>query len=524
MKDEVYVFGHQRPDTDSVTSAISLSYLKNNLGINAIPKVLGEINNETKFVLDYFKVKAPSYLDNVKIQIKNVDYYKDYKVNINDSIKDVYDYLKRLNITGAPVVDSNNKIKGVVTSKDILHTLINNTDYIDTTYDNIIKVLNGKELLRNANNVTGKIITSKTNISDKSILITNDLNITLNSNINTLIITVKSLSHEIIKQAYLNKINIIYTDDELLNIYHKLLLSDSIKNVINKDRIIMYNENYDYLKFLKEAKKLGHNNYPIINKHKDCLGLIRITDKININKKKVILVDHNEIVQSVDGLDEAEIIEIVDHHKIGSISTNDPINFRNMSVGSTNTIIYEMYKESHIDIPYEVAGLMISGILSDTLGLTSSTTTKMDEDAVINMSCLMNLDYKKYYEKMLKAGTSIEGLTKLEVLNQDYKSFTLDDSKFGIAQTITLDFDNIMKDMDEYLNLMEQKKESSNLDLLLFVVTDAIKNGSYLLYTKGCEDLLKEAFNIDNIKQGIFLKGITSRKKQVVPKINELIK
>ena len=529
MQDKVYIFGHQNPDTDSVTSAIALTYLKNNLGINAEARILGDLNKETKFVLNYFKVKTPAYLDSVKLQINNVDYHKGYQVLIDDNILNVYNYLKERSITGAPVVDDNNKLKGLITTRDILNKFIENNDYIDTTYDNVLKLLNGVEILKFSNIVKGKIISSIKNRKGKdNIFIAENINVlkeSLYNSINTLIILDKeSISHEIIKKLYLKKINIIYTKLDMLNAFNNLVLSDSIKNITRENQINMFNENYYYYEFLKEANKLGHNNYPVINKKKECLGLIRITDKNEIHKKKVILVDHNEEIQSVDGIEEADIIEIVDHHKIGSLSTNDPINFRNMSVGSTNTIIYEMYKENHIAIPYEVAGIMISGILSDTLGLTGSTTTDIDIDTVVKLSNLMGLDYKKYYREMLQAGTSIEGFTKLEVLTQDYKTFQVDDKKYSIGVTVTLDIEQIMKDKDEYLTIMENKKKNNDLSLVLFVITDVINNGSYILYTKGCEEIIMEVFNLNDIYEGIFIKGITSRKKQIVPKINEFLK
>ena len=526
MQDKVYIFGHQNPDTDSVTSSIALSYLKNHLGLRAEARILGDVNKETKFVLDYFKVKTPSYLDSVKLQIKNVDYYKGYQVFTDDSILNVYTYLKELNITGAPVVDHNNILKGVVTSKDILKKIIENNNYIDTTYDNVKRLLNGVEILKFSSSVKGKITKNiNDKIDDNKVVILENINDYINTNnINTIIVINNHIDHEIIKELYLKKINVIYTKLDILSAFNNLILSDSIINVISKEQINMFNENYYYYDFLHEANKLGHNNYPVINKNRECLGLIRITDKNEIHKKKVILVDHNEAIQSVDGIEEADIIEIVDHHKIGSLSTNDPINFRNMSVGSTNTIIYEMYKENHVIIPYYIAGIMLSGILSDTLGLTGSTTTEIDKEAVLKLSNLLDIDYKNYYKEMLQAGTSIDGLTKLEVLTQDYKTFQVDDKKYAVGVMITLDIEQIMKDKDEYLDIMEQRKNSNGLKLMLFVITDVINNGSYILYTEGAEEILKEAFNLNDIYQGIFIDGITSRKKQVIPNINSAIK
>lgn len=506
VKEKVYVFGHQSPDTDSVTSAISVAYLKRCLGVNAEARILGEINKETKFVLNYFNVKEPKYLDNVRLQIKDVDYYKGYYINENNTIEDVYKYFNDYNITGAPIVDSNNKIKGVVTSKDILSKIINSDNYIETSYDNLIKVLNGTEISRINDNIKGQVVIDS--INNIVCIIDKDIRTVITNNID----------------SSDNKKNIIKTDLSLVEIVKKVMYSSYIKTIMDDSSFYKFNQNYHFYDFLKEARKLGHNNFPIVGKNNICLGLIRVTDKNTKHNKKVILVDHNEKEQSVEGLDEASIIEVVDHHKIGDLSTSDPINFRNMAVGSTNTIVFQMFRERLVKIPYEIAGMMISGILSDTLCLTSSTTTELDKITVTLLANDMKLDYKKYYREMLKAGTSTLGLTKMEVLTQDYKNFQVDDKKYAVGQTITLDIDNIMKDKDEYIKIMEDKKNNQGLEFILFIITDVINNGSYILYTKGCEEMLSDSFNINDVSEGVFIKGLTSRKKQVIPYINEYIK
>lgn len=538
VKEKIYVFGHQRPDTDSVTSAISVAYLKRALGIKAEPRILGEINKETKFVLNYFNVRHPSYLDNVKLQIKDVDYCKGVYLDENSTLIDAYNYFNQNNITGTPIVDKNKKIKGMITSKDIVSKLIDDNNYVNTSYDNLLKVLSGNEVLRFDEEFNGEVFTATLDsdtilnnyeLSKDTILIVGDRKSIIEYAIDykvKLIILVGSIiiSNDILNKARSKNVNIISTPYDSFKTSRKVLLSEFVKNFMNKDKFYKFNENYGFYDFMKEARKLGHNNYPVINRHDECIGLIRITDKNEKHLKKVILVDHNESSQSVEGLSEAHIIEVVDHHKIGDLSTSDPINFRNMAVGSTNTIVYRLFREQHVEIPYDIAGLMISGILSDTLGLTSSTTTELDIITVNKLAIDMNIDYKKYYQEMLKAGTSISGLTKLEVLTQDYKNFQVEDKKFAIGQVITMDIDNIMKDKDEYLAIMEDKKNKNELEFILFIVTDVLKNGSYLLYTIGTEEMIKKSFNLASIYEGIFISGLTSRKKQVVPYVNDYLK
>lgn len=539
MKEKIYVFGHQKPDTDSVTSAIAVSYLKKQLGLNTEPRVLGSLNKETKFVLKYFKVREPKYLDSVKLQIKDILYYKDYSVKENETILDTYNYFVDNKITGSPVVDSNNKLKGVVTLKDLTYRLIDSEDdYIHATYNDLIRILDGEEILKYDEEIKGHVLIAalrSTNIlndihfKNDDILIVGGrhsvIEYAVNSNLGTIIIVGDNeIKEEHLEIARRNHINIIKTKLNSAKTYKRVTLSDSIYNLMSHKHFCKFNEECNFDDFIKEANKLGHNNYPVVDKEDNCLGLIRVTDTGNKKPKKVILVDHNESSQSVDGLNEASIIEVVDHHRIGDLSTSDPINFRNMSVGSTNTIVYQMYKESNVKIPYEIAGMMLSGILSDTLSLTSSTTTKKDRETVLELASLMNIDYDAYYKEMLKAGTSVEGLTKEEILTQDLKYFQTGDKKYAVAQTITLDIDNIMNDQDQYLSLMEEKKKNNELETFIFIITDVLKNGSYLLYTSGSEDILTESFGLTDVKQGIFVANMTSRKKQVVPYINEYLK
>ena len=538
-KDKIYVFGHLKPDTDSVTSAISLAYLKRKLGYNAEAYILGDLNKESEFVLKYFNIKIPSYLDNVKLQIRDVEYYKEYYVNDSDTVIDAYNYFKEKGITGSPVVDNDKKIKGVITSKDIASKIIeDDSEYLSTSYDNLVKTIDGVEILKFDDEITGKLlvptVTSKALVSDDKLKSDTILIVGLRNNVinyaiercvkAVIIVSGNDLSEEQLDKCKKNKINVIKTNLESFKTARKVINSEYIKNVMNNDKFYKYNQNYYFYDFLKEARKLGHNNYPVVDKNNKCLGLIRITDKNIKHNKKVILVDHNELAQSVEGLEEAEIIEVVDHHKLGDLSTSDPINFRNMAVGSTNTIVFQMFKERQINIPYNIGGMMLSGILSDTLCLTSSTTTDLDRYTVDFLSTNMKFDYKSYYKDMLTAGTSIDGLTKLEVITQDYKNFQVEDKKYAVSQTITLDIANIMKDKNEYLSIMEDRCNNQNLEFMLFIITDVLRNGSYILYTKGCEEMLDYSFNLDDVYEGVFISGLTSRKKQVIPYINDYIK
>ena len=536
--EKVYIFGHQSPDTDAVTASISLSYLKNKQGLNAEPRVLGHINKETKYALDKFNVEEPKYLNDVKLQLKDIEYLKGVYSNKSNSILKVYNYLTEKGITGTPIVDDDNNYVGIVTLKDIVRKLFDNdVEKLDTTYFNVIDVLKGEEVLKFDEEIKGNILVASYNedtfnknvkLSSDNILIVGDrheiIENAINSKIKLLIVTGNgNIKKENLESAKENKVNIIRTSNDSFRTSKLIGLSSKVSTIIEKDNSKVFKENDYYDDFIEASKKLKHNNYPILDSNNKCLGLIRITEIAKKNNKEVILVDHQEKEQSVIGLDEASILEIVDHHKIGNINTNNPINFRNMAVGSTNTIIYFMYEEANIEIPKNIAGLMLSGILSDTLCLQSPTTTNIDKKVVEELSKIAGVDPEKYAFDMFKAGTSLEGLTKEEVIKSDFKSFPAPSGefKFAIGQVFTLDVDRIFEELDEYIKKLDEVNTKEGYEFTVIAITDILKNGSYIIFTEKAKKVLENVYNEENIKQGYFAEGLVSRKKQILPAILE---
>lgn len=531
---KVYIFGHQSPDTDAVTSAISLSYLKNKLGMDTEPRVLGHINKETKYVLDKFGVKEPKYLNDVKLQLKDLDYHKGLFVDENKSIDYVYKYLTEKGVTGTPVVTDGNKYKGIITIKDIAKKLISNDfDKIDSNYNNILETVSGEEVLKFDDEIKGNVLvasydsdtfTSNVNLNSDSILIVGDrqdiIKKAIDDNVKLIVVTgPEKITEENLKLAENNKINVIKTNIDSFHTSKLICLSNKIGTLLVEDTSKIFRENDYYTDFVEATKKLKHNNYPILNNNGVCLGLIRITEIINKNNKKVMLVDHQEKEQSVIGLDEANILEIVDHHKIGNINTTNPINFRNMTVGSTNTIVYFMYKENNVEIPKEIAGIMLSGLLSDTLCLQSPTTTEIDKKVAEDLALIAGVDYEKYALDMFKAGTSLEGLTKEEVIKSDFKSFPIGDEKMAIGQVFTLDVDRIFDELDTYIEKLEEINNKEGYKFIVIAITDILKNGSYLIFTENAKSVLESIYKLDDIKQGYYVDGLVSRKKQILPSI-----
>ena len=531
---KVYIFGHQSPDTDAVTSAISLSHLKNKLGMDTEPRVLGHINKETKYVLDKFGVKEPKYLNDVKLQLKDLDYHKGLFVDENKSIDYVYKFLTEKGVTGTPVVTDGNKYKGIITIKDIAKKLISNDfDKIDSNYSNILETVSGEEVLKFDDEIKGNVLvasydsdtfTSNVNLNSDSILIVGDrqdiIKKAIDDNVKLIVVTgPEKITEENLKLAENNKVNVIKTNIDSFHTSKLICLSNKIGTLLVEDTSKIFRENDYYTDFVEATKKLKHNNYPILNNNGVCLGLIRITEIINKNNKKVMLVDHQEKEQSVIGLDEANILEIVDHHKIGNINTTNPINFRNMTVGSTNTIVYFMYKENNVEIPKEIAGIMLSGLLSDTLCLQSPTTTEIDKKVAEDLALIAGVDYKKYALDMFKAGTSLEGLTKVEVIKSDFKSFPIGDEKMAIGQVFTLDVDRIFDELDTYIEKLEEINNKEGYKFIIIAITDILKNGSYLIFTENAKSVLESIYKLDDIKQGYYVDGLVSRKKQILPAI-----
>ena len=535
---KIAIFGHKNPDTDSVCAAISLSYLKNQLGFNTEPRVLGEINNETKFALDYFNVKTPNLLEDVKVKIKDITYHKDYFIKEDSSIFDTYHSMNDKNITGIPLVDNNKKFVGYVSLKEIARAMIDHTtNYLDTTFDNIVSTLNSINYVRVNDEIKGNIVAAtfddntfinEIKLDNNSIVIVGDRQAIIDYAIENkvkLIILIgnQELNPEQLLVAKANNVNIICTPYSSFETSRLLGLTNKINTIKRNENCICLDVEDYMTDFIEISNKTKHTNYPIVNKKGVCYGLLRLIDTSEYNKYKVILVDHNESKQSVDGLEEAEILEVVDHHNISDINTNKPINFRNMAVGSVNTIIYYLYKENNVTIPNDIAGLMLSGILSDTLLLNSPTTTYHDKFVVNELSKQNNIDYNEYGIKLLKSGMDLTGFSVEDIIYRDYKTYNVNGYKFSIGQILTVDFSDIESKKDEYIEALNEISVKNGYRVSALYVTNILDKNSYILYNDSAEYIMKEAYGLSNMYQGIVLDGVLSRKKQMVPNIMDIL-
>ncbi len=534
----IYVFGHKNPDTDSVCGAISYAYLKNKLGVKAEPRVIGEINKETEYVLKYFKTEVPHYLNDVKVQLKDVNFHKNYLLNENKPIIDAFNVMNLNAITGLPLVDDNKKFKGYVSLKEIAADMIYNENLlVDTDFINLVNVLEAKEYLKYDEHITGyahaatfddETFINNIELDKESILIVGDREKLIEHAINKgvkMIILVKNrpLSSRLKHLAVKNKINVIISPKSSFKVARVLCLANPIKTIKRGQETIYFNEQ-DYLTYFNdETSKLKHTNYPIVNNKGVCLGMLRTIDAHEVKRKKVILVDHNMTSQSIDGLYESEILEIIDHHNIGDINTSAPINFRNMSVGSVNTIIYLMYKENGIRIPQNIAGLMLSGIISDTLLLQSPTTTELDKVVASTLAHTAKLSMKKYGLDMLSSGVDIKGFTANEIVYRDFKTYKINDHSMAIGQVFTTDYKMYKERENELVEELNRLAANNSFSVCALFVTNFLTNDSNILYSENSKRILEQAYNINELHEGDVIKNVVSRKKQMVPCIMDVV-
>ena len=525
--DKIFVIGHKKPDTDAVCGTIALSYLKNQIGLNTEPRILSEINSESSFVLKKFNVKVPKYLNDVKVQIKDVKYKNNLYVNKNRSIYKTYKQMRKENVTGIPIVDDNKKYIGYVSLKELSKELVENkSKIINTSFDNIASTLYASSAYQFDSNIKGEIkLTNE--LDNHSILIgANEklLKYALLKEVKLIILVNNyKLTEEEKKLIKENKVNVIVTPFDIFKVSSSISLSNPIDTIKREGDIITFEPN-DYLTDFKEiSNKYKHTNYPIVSRQGICNGMLRVIDTNEYDKKKLILVDHNELSQSVDGLAEAEILEIVDHHNIGNISTKSPINFRNMQVGSVNTVIYYMFNEQGVNIPTDIAGIMLSGIISDTLLFASPTTTKEDIEVANKLAQIADIDIDAYGYELLTSGVSIKGMKPIDVINKDLKTYIAGNHKIGVSQVFTTSFDIYKKNINSYIKELNRISENNNYIVLCLFVTDILNNNSYLIYNESAKKYLEESYGIADLKEGHFFEGVVSRKKQMVPLIIDVI-
>lgn len=543
MKDIIYIFGHKNPDTDSICSAIAYAEFKNKISdIKAIPVRLGEINRETHFALSYFDVEVPQLIETVKVQVSDLNIDNTAPVSPDISLKMAWAIMQKNNTKTLPVVDNSGKLTGIASISNLTSSYMDvwNNDILaksNTSLDNILDTLSARCIYAHDEKPTfnGKIVTIAMHpdnavkiIENGDIVLCGDRedaqDLALDCNASLIIITGNlGVNEEVVDKAKKVGCSIISTPYDTFTTSRLITQSIPIEYVMTKNNIVSFSTN-DFVEDIKDIMlETRYRSYPVIDENNNVIGSISRYHLISQHKKRVILLDHNEKTQSVHGLEDAEILEIIDHHRIADVQTGLPIYFRNEPLGSTSTIVASMFFENGIRPSKKVAGLLCSAIISDTLLFKSPTATNIDRLMLDRLAQIANLDVEKYAKELFKAGTSLKNRTLEEILHQDLKSFTLSNLSVGISQVGTMDmegFSDIRKDM---LTLMEKKASEANYNILILMLTDIFRGGSEMLVVGKDKDIVPRAFNEKLIDNSMYLPGILSRKKQVVPPLSATI-
>lgn len=543
MKDYIYITGHRNPDTDSICSTIAYAEFKNKIQkTKAIPVRLGDINRETKFVLDYFGVEQPSLIDNVKVQVEDLNIDNTAPISPEISIKMAWTQMKKNNVKTLPVVNENNNLIGIVSLSNLTSTYMDVWDNTilakgNTKLENIIETLSAESVYVHGEDPVfkGKIIVSDmnpavldTSVEEGDIAICSDRTDAQESVINAgaslLIVTGNSDAHStIMNKAKELGCSIIKTPYDTFTASRLITQSIPVSFVMARDNLVTFSTD-DFVEEIKDIMlETRYRSYPVIDRYNEVIGSISRYHLISQNRKKVIILDHNERSQSVHGLEDAELLEVIDHHRIADVQTGSPIYFRNEPVGSTSTIVASIFFENGIRPSKKAAGLLCAAIISDTLLFKSPTSTNVDRMMLKRLSEIANLDIEKFSKEMFKAGTSLVDKTPEEIFHQDFKTFSLNNLKIGVSQVGTMDLESFDPIKNSMLALMEKKALENNYSLLILMITDILKGGSQFLITGSEKDLVSRAFNVKLQHSSVYLPGVISRKKQVIPPITTAI-
>ena len=544
-KKAVWVVGHKHPDTDSICAAITYANLKNEIekrsggnstGLQYIPKRAGSVSAETAYVLERFHVEAPELITDVGTQIKDIHMRKTEGVSSHISMKKAWEMMKILDVVTLPVVNEN-KLEGLIVTGDIAKSYM---DVYDTTilstartqYKNIIETLDGQLLTGNehAYFVKGKVVigigtpdgvTSAIERDDLVIIGDSEENQmrAIASDCSCMIVTNGyEISPEVVEAAKAREIVLISTPYDTFTTARLINQSIPSKYFMTKKDIIGFDLD-DYVDDVRETvAKIRHRDFPILDENQNYVGMFSRRNLMKVDKKKLILVDHNEKSQAVTNIDEAEILEIIDHHRLGSLETMAPVYFRNQPLGCTSTIIYQMYLEQGVDITPQMAGLMCSAILSDTLMFRSPTCTEADKEAALRLAEIAEVKVEELASAMFEAGSNFANKTETEILNQDFKIFHAGDVSFGVAQISAMgrtELDKVQKRVEPKLEEMMGEKQ---IQMIFVMLTDILNESTFLIY-KGEEaaQLVAAAYNCAPSAEGIMLKNVVSRKKQLIP-------
>ena len=542
------VLGHRNPDTDSICSAICYAGFKHQLtGENYEPCRAGNVNPETQYVLDYFNLKAPRLVENVKTQVKDIEIRKTKGVSRGISLKNAWGLMQENNVVTIPCVTEEGLLEGVITIGDITKSYMNLYDSsiiskACTKYANILDTLEGSMVVGDSETYfdQGKVLIAAANPDLMENYIEKHDLVILGNRYESQLCAIEmeagciivcegaGVSLTIRKLAQERGCAVITTPYDTYTTARLINQSMPISYFMTKENIIEFSEE-DYLDDIREimASK-RHRDFPVLDSDGKYIGMISRRNLLGAKGKSIILVDHNEKSQAVEGMESADIREIIDHHRLGTVETMSPVFFRNQPLGCTATIIYQMYQENHMEIDKTTAGLLCSAIISDTLLFRSPTCTAVDKAAGLALAQIAGLDIEKYAIDMFSAGSNLKGKSDGDIFYQDFKRFTVGNSVFGIGQITSLNAVEL-KDLRSRMSVYtEKEREQHEIDMMFFMLTNILTESTDLICTgQGAEQLITTAFHVadedvENVsaQTGIVkLPGVVSRKKQLAPQI-----
>lgn len=537
-KNTVYVVGHKNPDTDSICSSIAYANLKERLtGCCYNPMRAGEVNQETAFVLNYFGIQEPELITDVHTQVKDIE-FRHIDGTLSDiSLKKAWELMRASKANTLPIVSDHRRLEGLITISDIAKSYMDVYDNriiarAETPYNNIIETLEGEMIVgdRETFVTKGKVLVAAANPDLMESYIENGDIVILGNRYESQLCAIEMeasciivcdgamVSYTIAKLAENKGCTIIKTPFDTFTAARLMNQSMPIRFFMKSKDLVAFNED-DRIEEIRDIMaKMRFRDFPILDDNSKFVGMISRRNLLDAKKKQIILVDHNERSQCVEGIEEADVLEIIDHHRLGGIQTMSPVFFRNQPLGCTATIIYQMYRENGIEINKEIAGLLCSAIISDTLIYRSPTCTSADKLAAEELAQVAGIDVNHYAREMFAAGSDLKKKGAEDIFHQDYKVFTSGEISFAVGQINAMDANELEEIKERIYTYMVETFHKHNVSMLFFMLTNIFEESTQLLYYgDGSEELIRSTFGETKKKNEIKLEGVVSRKKQLIP-------
>lgn len=545
-KRKTIVIGHKNPDTDSICSAICYANLKRTLtGREYQPGRAGHVNEETQFVLHYFGMDAPELIEHVKTEVRDIEIRETQGVDRNISLKKAWNTMQEANVVTLPAVTRDGNLEGLITVGDIAQSYMNVYDSsilskANTQYSNIIETLEGALVVgdEKAYYNDGKVLIAAANPDMMEYYIAKNDLVILGNRYESQLCAIEmdaacivvcegaAVSMTIKKLAQEHGCTVITTPYDTYTAARLINQSMPISFFMKTENLITFDDT-DVIDDIKEVMaNKRHRDFPILDKDGKYKGMISRRNLLGARGKSLILVDHNEKNQAVEGVENARILEIIDHHRLGTIETMSPVFFRNQPLGCTATIVYQMYQESGVEVEPKIAGLLCSAIISDTLLFRSPTCTEVDRKAALALAEIAGIEIQSYASEMFAAGSNLKNKTDKEIFYQDFKRFTAGKVSFGVGQISSLNEKELMELKERMLPYLKNAHEAHGVDMMFFMLTNILSETTVLLCEgQGAEQLVWDVFHLEpeehiDAKDCIVtLPGVVSRKKQLIPAV-----